>query len=135
MDRKEFFSKVLFGGTVLLVAPSLLSSCSKAATPGTLGNTVVDLNSSAFASLKTVGGFAYDGNVLIIRSSATNYTALSRICTHQGCTVNYNSATKRLVCPCHGATFSNTGSVISGPTNVALTVYTATVNGTNLNIS
>jgi hypothetical protein len=65
MDRKEFFSKVLFGGTVLLVAPSLLSTCSKTATPGTSGNTVVDLNSSAFAALTTVGGFAYDGNLLI----------------------------------------------------------------------
>jgi len=135
MDRKEFFNKVLFGGIIPLSAPSILSSCSKATTPGTLGNTVVDLNSSAFASLKTVGGFAYDGNVLIIRSSDTNYSALSRICTHQGCTLAYNSSTKRLVCPCHGATFTNTGSVVGGPTNVPLTVYTATVNGTTLNIN
>jgi len=135
MDRKDFFSKVLYGGTVLLVAPSVFIACSKAATPETLGNTVVDLNSTQFAALKTVGGFAYDGNVLIIRSSATNYTALSRICTHQGCTVNYDSATKRLVCPCHGATYSNTGSVIGGPTSTPLTMYTTTVNGTTLNIN
>lgn len=135
MDRKDFFSKVLLGGTVLLLAPTVFNSCSKSSTPGTLGNSVVDLNSSQFASLKTLGGFAYDGNVLIIRSSDTNYTALSTICTHQGCTVAYNSSTKRLVCPCHGAIYSNTGAVIGGPTSTPLTMYTTTVNGTTLNIN
>jgi len=135
MDRKEFFNKVLFGGSVLLVAPAVFSACSKTTTPGTVGNTVVDLNSSQFASLKTVGGFAYNGNVLIIRSSDTQYTAISRICTHMGCTVAYNSSTKQLVCPCHGARFSSTGAVINGPATSPLTVYSTTLDGTNLNIN
>lgn len=135
MDRKEFFSKVLFGGTVLFVAPTVFSACSTATTPGTVGNTVVDLNSSQFAALKSVGGFAYNGNVFIMRTSDTNYTAISRICTHQGCTVSYNSSTKQFVCPCHGARFSNTGAVLNGPASRPLAIYTATVEGTTLNIS
>ena len=135
MDRKEFFSKVLFGGTVLFVAPSFLSSCSKTTVPGTIGNSVVDLNASEFAPLKTVGGFAYNGNVFIIRTSNTSYLALSRICTHQGCTVSYDSSSKQLICPCHGAMFSNSGAVLQGPASRPLTVYTTTINGTNLNIS
>lgn len=135
MNRKEFFSKVLFGGTVLFVAPAVLNSCSSAPVPGTTGNTTVDLNSSQFASLKTVGGYAYNGNVVIIRSSDTTYTALSRICTHQGCTVSYDPSSKQMICPCHGARYSASGAVLQGPATRALTTYTTTVDGTTLNIS
>lgn len=135
MNRKDFFSKVLFGGSVLLIAPTVFSSCSKASTSGTIGNSVIDLNASEFAALKTVGGFAYSGNVFIIRTSDTNYTALSTTCTHQGCTISYNSSSKRLVCPCHGAMFNTTGAVLQGPASTPLTIYTTTVVGTTLTIS
>jgi cytochrome b6-f complex iron-sulfur subunit len=135
MDRKEFFGKVLFGGSVLFLAPSVFSSCSKSNTPGTTGNSVIDLNASEFAALKTVGGYAYSGDVFIIRTSDTNYTALSRTCTHQGSTVSYNSTSKRLICPNHGAIFSTTGAVLQGPASRPLTIYTTTVVGTTLTIS
>ena len=136
MNRKEFFSKALFGGTVLLFAPAVFDSCSKAAdTSGLAGNNVIDLNSTEFAVLKTIGGFAYSGNIVIFRTSDTSYTALSRTCTHQGCTVSYNSSVKRMVCPCHGAEFSTGGSVLQGPASSPLAKYTATVSGTTLTIS
>lgn len=135
MNRKEFFSKIFFGGSVLLAAPAVISACSSATPADAAGNNVIDLNSSQFASLKTVGGFAYNGNVFIIRTSDTQYTALSRICTHQGCTVSYNSSDKQLVCPCHGARYNTNGNVINGPATRPLTVYKTTVEGTTLNIS
>lgn len=137
MNRKEFFSKVLVGGSVLFLAPAVFTACTKATdlVPATGGNTTIDLTSSSFASLKTVGGYAYSGNVFIIRSSETTYTALSRTCTHQGGTVSYNSSSKRLVCPNHGAMFSTSGVVLQGPANNPLTMYTVTVDGTNLTIS
>lgn len=136
MDRKEFFSKALLGGSMLFFAPAVFNSCSKTAdTIGATGNTSIDLNSADFTALKTVGGFAYSGNVIIFRTSDTSYSAISRICTHQGCTVNYSSSSKRLVCPCHGAQFSSTGSVLQGPASRSLTIYTATVVGTTLTIS
>jgi len=136
MDRKEFFSKVLVGGSVLFFAPAVFNACSKASdpTPAT-GGTTIDLTTSAYAPLKTIGGAVYSGNMIIIRSSATSYVALSKICTHQGCTVEYNNAANKLVCPCHGAQFSTSGSVLQGPANNPLTKYTATVNGTILTIS
>ena len=46
----------------------------------------------------------------------TGVFAYSAICTHQGCTVEYLKAGKKLVCPCHRASFDpfNGGKVISG---------------------
>jgi cytochrome b6-f complex iron-sulfur subunit len=38
--------------------------------------------------------------------------ALSRICTHQGCVLHANEASKRLDCPCHRAAFSLDGTVL-----------------------
>lgn len=138
MDRKEFFSKVLAGGGLLFLAPIILNSCNKASDQllpsGDLpsGRLTLDLSNSANTALNTVGGFVYSGNIVIIRTSQTIYVALSRTCTHQGCTVSYNSSAKKLICPCHGAQFSTNGSVLQGPATRALTTYPATINGTSL---
>jgi Rieske Fe-S protein len=38
--------------------------------------------------------------------------AVSGICTHQGCKLNLAGQPARLVCPCHGATFTLDGAVL-----------------------
>ncbi len=143
MDRKEFFSKALIGGGLLFLSPALLNSCSKSGDPepapsggdNTGGATTVDLTSNDFSALKTVGGFAYSGNIIIIRTSSTTYIALSKICTHQSCTVAYNSTADRIDCPCHGSQYSINGTVIQGPAPSSLKTYTVKVEGTTLKIS
>ena len=136
MNRKDFFKKAFIGGSVLLFAPTVFTSCTKASDVLPAGGTgTIDLTSSAYASLKNVGGYAYNGSVIIIRSSATSYIAMSSICTHQGCTVGYSSSSKKLVCPCHGAVYNTNGTVLQGPAQSALTQYTATLNGTTLTIN
>ena len=40
-------------------------------------------------------------------------TALSAVCTHMGCILNYSKFRDRFECPCHGATFEKDGQ----PTN------------------
>jgi len=41
--------------------------------------------------------------------------ALSPLCTHLGCHVNWNSAERSWDCPCHGSRFSGEGVVILFP--------------------
>jgi thiosulfate dehydrogenase [quinone] large subunit len=57
--------------------------------------------------------------------------AYSAICTHQGCTVGYDKSSKRLICPCHGASYdpANGAKVLGGPTNTPLAKIKVKVSG------
>ena len=60
---------------------------------------------------KTVNSYG----VFVLRKSDTDVLALSNICTHLGCRVNWKDAQKAYVCPCHDATFDLQGKVLGGP--------------------
>ena len=141
MERRKFFRNFAVGGSLLLTAPVLFNSCSDDSTEddnnnnnNTGGNTV-DLNDPAYAALKTVGGFAYKGDIIIIRSTDTVYLALSKVCTHSQCTVTYNSSSKDIPCPCHGSKFNTEGAVLNGPAASPLKKYDVKQNGNILTIS
>jgi len=141
MERRKFFRNFAVGGSLLLTAPVLFNSCSDDSTEddnnnnnNTGGNTV-DLTDPAYAALKTVGGFAYKGDIIIIRSTDTVYIALSKVCTHSQCTVTYNSSSKDIPCPCHGSKFNTEGAVLNGPANSPLKKYNLKQDGNILTIS
>ena len=58
-----------------------------------------------------------NGMPAILFRTKTGVFAYSATCTHQGCTVSYQSSNKSLYCPCHGAEFDpfKNGGVITGP--------------------
>ncbi len=62
------------------------------------------------------------GPAVLLRTGRNSVVAFSRICTHAGCEVGYNSSARILVCPCHGAEFdpSHGGRPIAGPTSTPL---------------
>jgi cytochrome b6-f complex iron-sulfur subunit len=65
-------------------------------------------------ALATVGAVVdIGGQRALVRTGATTFLGLSRICTHQGCDTEVRS--NELQCPCHGSVFSASGSVIRGP--------------------
>ncbi len=43
------------------------------------------------------------------------FLAISAICTHLNCVVNWNEILKKFECPCHGAKFNQNGEVLEGP--------------------
>lgn len=139
MERRKFFRDFAVGGSLLLSAPMIFNSCADDSAEGDPINDpsgiTVDLNDAAFANLKTVGGFAYKGDIIIIRTSNSVYIALSKVCTHQGCTVTYNSSNNNLPCPCHGSLYNINGTVINGPAPNALKNYNVSLSGNILTIS
>ena len=52
----------------------------------------------------------------LVRLAPKRCVAFSAVCTHAGCTVEYQASTQEFVCPCHGGTYSaRTGQVLAGP--------------------
>jgi glycine/D-amino acid oxidase-like deaminating enzyme/nitrite reductase/ring-hydroxylating ferredoxin subunit len=49
------------------------------------------------------------------RDDDGSLTAVSAVCTHLGCQVNFNRAERSWDCPCHGSRFAVDGSVLQGP--------------------
>lgn len=71
--------------------------------------------------------------IFVMRTSATELQALSAVCTHAGCTVDWDGSTQ-FNCACHGSQFSSTGAVVRGPAAVALKKFTATLDADVLTI-
>ena len=62
------------------------------------------------------------GTPAVLFRTKTGVFAYSAVCTHQGCTVAFDSASKKLQCGCHGAVFDpfSDAKVVTGPTNQPL---------------
>ncbi len=53
--------------------------------------------------------------IIVIEIPKKGYVAFSKVCTHLGCLVRFDSDKKVFICPCHGGTFDINGNVLSGP--------------------
>lgn len=51
------------------------------------------------------------------------FLAISAICPHLRCIVNWNEMLKKFECPCHGAKFNQNGEVLEGPPPRPLDLY------------
>ncbi len=56
-----------------------------------------------------------DRHVALYRDGGGNLHALSSVCPHRGCDVEWNGDEKVWDCPCHGSRFTSEGAVIRGP--------------------
>ena len=135
MERKDFLKTACALCGVALVPSVIIESCKKKDYAGPSNvNFTLDLSQSANAALNNAGGYIITNGLIIIRVDNTTFDALSATCTHQGCTVGYQSSSQHLVCPCHGGTYDLTGKVLSGPPPSALKTYTTTLNGNILTV-
>jgi Rieske Fe-S protein len=64
-------------------------------------------------------------DILFIRDTETTVRALDPACTHKGCIVTFNKATKRIECPCHQSVYDMEGRVLAGPAPRGLKNYDA----------
>jgi cytochrome b6-f complex iron-sulfur subunit len=65
------------------------------------------------------------GVFLIARTSASTFSAIDAVCTHEGCTITgADGAT--YVCPCHGSQYNRSGQVLAGPAKASLRQYANT---------
>ncbi len=63
------------------------------------------------------------GHFYLCRLADGGFLALSRQCTHLGCTVPWDDEKKKFICPCHASAFDITGNVLSAPATRALDLF------------
>jgi len=63
------------------------------------------------------------GRFYLARLEDGGFLALSRKCTHLGCTVPWDEKEMKFACPCHGSAFDITGKVINSPAPRPLDIY------------
>ena len=63
------------------------------------------------------------GKFYLARLADSGFLALSRTCTHLGCTVPWVDKENKFICPCHSSQFDITGEVVNPPAPRALDIY------------
>ena len=74
------------------------------------------------------------GKFYIARLEDGGFLALSRTCTHLGCSVPWVEKEMKFACPCHGSAFDITGNVIDAPAPRALDIYPITIENNILKV-
>jgi nitrite reductase/ring-hydroxylating ferredoxin subunit len=126
IDRRAFLVR-----GALAAAALALAACGGANSDSTAPSSVsLAVKVSDYPELDSVGGIALvnaSGSPLaIVRTGTSTFIALSRICPHQGATVNTSSG--GFTCPRHGARFNTTGTWIGGQSTSSLRSYPTSYN-------
>ena len=147
MKRDEFLHLFGFGAAMLL--SGCLGSCTgksddakpgPSTGPGTSSGPIdftLDVTDPANARLNDPAfGYVYgaSGRVIVAKTAAGGYVALSAACTHQGTSVQFQPGSSQFQCPNHGSVFNLNGSVSMGPASVALQSYSVVQTGNVLRI-
>ena len=100
-------------------------------------NFALDLTTSDYKGLKTEGGFVTPGDIIVANTKGGKFVALTKACTHQQTTVEYQLNVDNFYCPNHGSRYSDGGAVLNGPAAASLKSYTAklSADGNTLTIS
>ncbi|MEE9610621.1 MAG: ubiquinol-cytochrome c reductase iron-sulfur subunit [Desulfatiglandales bacterium] len=125
--RRSFLNKLwmVLGILALIEMTGLvivyLHPSKRRAKPGEIG-AIVEAGPVERFPLNSVTAFVR-GKFYLCRLKDSGFLAVSRKCTHLGCTVPWLDKEKRFACPCHASAFDIRGEVISPPAPRALDIY------------
>lgn len=142
-SRRELLQRLgvaAIGALVVAAGCGQQGSSASTATSSSCGTgECIDLSDAANQPLTTAGGamlidMAGD-TIMVVRISDSEVVAVSAICTHASCSMDYVAGQQVLDCPCHGSQFAIDGSVLRGPAVRALRVYNVTLANNRITVS
>lgn len=68
-----------------------------------------------------------EGQFYLARLDDGSFLALSRTCTHLGCSVPWDEKEQKFICPCHGSTFNIKGEPLTPPATRPLDYFPARI--------
>src|SRR5262245_20397875 len=123
LDRRTFLTRAMMSAAMLALAACGAGDGSTAPFTGT-----ASVNINDYPALANVGGVALatlnGSRLALVRDSTTSVLALSRVCPHQGGTINTSSG--GFTCTRHGARFSLTGQWVGGQETSNMRSYATT---------
>ncbi len=126
------------GGGGTSTSPTGATSPALARVNGAVAGNQLTVTISDGSALASTGGMALvqagATSLLVTRTGAATFSALTATCTHEACTIT-NGSPGAFECPCHGSRFNSTGGVINGPAVTALRSFATVFVGTTLTIS
>jgi cytochrome b6-f complex iron-sulfur subunit len=141
MNRKEFFEKVGFGAAAVLIPACIAGVATSCSSDSSGGNSVVTPPANvdfsldiSTGSLAANGGYLVTNGIVVARTLAGGFLAVSASCPHEGTNVKYNSSGNDFYCPNHNAKFTDKGVVTQGPAKSNLQEYKTTVTGSTLRV-
>jgi cytochrome b6-f complex iron-sulfur subunit len=138
MTRGEFLDTMLKGVAALGLLGGIGAVLSYLSPPQERmlgGGEPLEVAEEADIPLNTGRVVAYGSAKLVLIHTEAGFAALSAVCTHAGCLVNWDAESKRIHCPCHDGFFDLNGNVISGPPPKPLKVFRAEVQGGKVMVS
>jgi len=72
---------------------------------------------------------------LLVRTADGEYRAMSAVCTHLNCTVQYRSDVREVWCACHNGFYDLNGRNVAGPPPRPLESYVVHINGDDVVVS
>ena len=128
IDRRQF----LLRGALAAAAVALAACAGVSETTGPNTSASGSIKVTDYPALANVGGVALvtiqGSPVAVVRTSSTNFIALSRICPHQGQTIQ--AVSNGFYCPGHGAQFSLNGTWQGGQPTSNMQSYATTYDAT-----
>jgi cytochrome b6-f complex iron-sulfur subunit len=95
----------------------------------TTGQIKLALNEVPVGGVKQI---TYEGKPAMVLRSSEGVTAVSMICTHLGCAVQWQEGKQQFYCPCHDGIFDRDGDVLSGPPPMPLESLMVKVTGNEI---
>ncbi len=130
--RRQFLGLCLGGfaaGAFAAIAYPVFRYLSPKSEQGEKGKVTIQLSELSADGAKF---FQFAGSsAVLVRRKGGDMIALSAVCTHLGCIVQWHKESEEFICPCHAGRYSPDGAVVSGPPPKPLPrLPIAVVNGT-----
>lgn len=133
-DRRNILTVIVLGLGALLFSAVIYPVLSFVTPPK---RTIRKANSAVVATEAEIPPntgkvVSFNGEKVFIINKDGEYHAMSAICTHLGCTVQWKPDEQLVWCACHNARYDTEGNIISGPQPRALAPYNLSVQDGNL---
>lgn len=102
------------------------SGSASASASGSGAKTLVAASAVPVGGAKEVTDPTSGDQVWVLQLETGKYTAVDATCPHQGCAVNFVSASAGFKCPCHQSTFTAAGALTRGPATTGLKTVAVT---------